>query len=58
MKTQIDIIAVERIEGCGILVTFSDGTVAAYITEELRALRPYRESADGTVLHGCSEAFN
>jgi hypothetical protein len=27
----------------GLLVTFSDGTVGAYVVEELLELRPYRE---------------
>jgi hypothetical protein len=52
MKAPIDILDVERIEGCGILVTFSDGTLAAYVTEELRALRPYRAPADGDARDG------
>ncbi len=31
----------------GIFVTFSDGTVAGYVVEELVALRPAREQAPG-----------
>jgi hypothetical protein len=30
----------------GIIVTFSDGTVGAYVVEELLNLRPYREPED------------
>jgi hypothetical protein len=45
MNSPVDIVAVARIAGCGIVVTFSDGTSAAYPSEELEALRPYREPA-------------
>ena len=41
----LNITDVEIIQGCGIVVTFSDGTVASYAPEELAALRPYREQA-------------
>ena len=39
----IDILEVECIEGCGLIVRFTDGTYAAYTPEELKELRPYRE---------------
>jgi hypothetical protein len=54
MRRPIDVVAVERIEGCGITVTFSDGTCASYPAEELEALRPYREQASerGTAAPG------
>jgi hypothetical protein len=40
----IRILDVEREQDAdGLIVTFSDGTTAGYITEELLALRPFRE---------------
>ena len=35
--------AVELEGDDGLIVTFSDGTTTAYVTEELLALRPHRE---------------
>jgi len=46
MDRPIDIVEVERVEGCGIIVTFSDGTLACFASEELEALRPYREPVE------------
>ena len=43
MERAIAIIAVDADGADGILVTFSDGTVAGYVVEELLALRPQRE---------------
>jgi hypothetical protein len=43
MSSEIEIVHVEREELDGIIVTFSDGTVGAYVVEELLELRPYRE---------------
>jgi hypothetical protein len=43
MFTQILIVAVERDGDDGLVVTFSDGTTAGYVTEELLELRPGRE---------------
>ena len=43
MSRPLDIVDVEIIRGCGIIVTFSDGTAASYPSEELTELRPYRE---------------
>jgi hypothetical protein len=40
----IQILTVERDGEDGLLVTFSDGTAAGYVTEELLELRPFRES--------------
>jgi hypothetical protein len=37
------ILTVERDGGGGLIVTFSDGTTAGYVTEELLELRPSRE---------------
>jgi DUF971 family protein len=39
----IHIVSVEQDGEYGILVTFSDGTTAGYIAEELLELRPSRE---------------
>ena len=43
MAEPIQILTVERDGGDGLLVTFSDGTIAGYVTEELLELRPFRE---------------
>jgi hypothetical protein len=43
MPETLNIIDVEIIRGSGIIVTFSDHTVAIYSPEELAALRPHRE---------------
>lgn len=40
---QIRILTVERDSDDGLIVTFSDGTTAAYVVEELLELRPGRE---------------
>jgi hypothetical protein len=42
----IQIIEVEIDAPDGIIVTFSDGTVGAYVAEELLELRPHRELAE------------
>jgi hypothetical protein len=39
----IQILAVERDGQDGLLVKFSDGTIAGYVAEELLELRPFRE---------------
>ena len=49
MDNEMDVLSVERVKHerrCGIIVIFSDGTVARYPPEELAELRPYRELAD------------
>jgi hypothetical protein len=43
LDTNINIRKVEKDHEDGILVTFSDGTTAGYIVEELLMLRPLRE---------------
>ncbi len=43
MVNPIKILTVEQDGADGVLVTFSDGTSAGYVVEELLALRPYRE---------------
>jgi hypothetical protein len=45
MAEPIRILTVEREDEDGLLVTFSDGTTAGYVTEELLELRPHREPA-------------
>ena len=43
MDAEICLLTVE-LDGCdGLIVTFSDGTTAGYVVEELLALRPLRE---------------
>jgi hypothetical protein len=42
MASPITIQSVNLEEDYGIIVTFSDGTTAAYTVEELLELRPYR----------------
>lgn len=39
----IEIVKVEQEGSEGMLVTFSDGTIAGYVIEELLELRPIRE---------------
>jgi len=46
----IHIVSVEQDGEFGILVTFSDGTTAGYIAEELLELRPSREHVKRTQL--------
>jgi hypothetical protein len=43
MAEPIRILTVELEDGDGLLVTFSDGTTAGYVTDELLELRPFRE---------------
>jgi hypothetical protein len=43
MTEPIRILTVERDGDDGLLVTFSDGTIAGYVAEELLELRPHRE---------------
>ncbi len=40
------ILSAQRDDGDGLIVTFSDGTTAGYVAEELLELRPYRESVE------------
>jgi hypothetical protein len=44
MTEPTHILSAERDDGDGLIVTFSDGTTAGYVVEELLELRPYRES--------------
>jgi hypothetical protein len=43
MAEPIRILNVEREDEDGLIVTFSDGPTAGYVTEELLELRPFRE---------------
>ena len=43
MFEPIQILTAERDGEDGLLVTFSDGTIAGYVAEELLELRPFRE---------------
>jgi hypothetical protein len=43
---QIQIVKAEMDSNDGILVTYSDGTIAGYVVEELIELRPHREPAE------------
>jgi hypothetical protein len=43
MGELIQILTVERDGQDGLLVTFSDGTIAGYVAEELLELRTFRE---------------
>ena len=49
MAEQMHILKVEMDGEDGVLVTFSDGTYAGYIVEELLAQRPLREHVQVTV---------
>ena len=43
MAEEIHILSVERDGEDGLIMTFSDGTLAGYVVEELLSLRPIRE---------------
>ena len=42
---EVEITKVEQDGQDGILITFSDGTIAGYVVEELLELRPFREES-------------
>jgi hypothetical protein len=46
MPEAIQILTVEKDDGDGLITTFSDGTTAGYVAEELLELRPKRELTD------------
>jgi hypothetical protein len=50
MVELIQILTVERDGEDGLFVTFSDGTTAGYVAEELLELRPFREPTAQSVL--------
>jgi hypothetical protein len=43
MSEAVEILTVEKDDGDGFIATFSDGTTAGYVAEELLGLRPQRE---------------
>ena len=43
MRGLIEILTVAKDDGDGVIATFSDGTTAGYVAEELLELRPKRE---------------
>jgi hypothetical protein len=43
MAEPIRVLTIEKDDGGGLIVTFSDGTTAGYVAEELLELRPHRE---------------
>ena len=43
MSDETHILKVENDSHDGLIVTFSDGTTAGYVVEELLSLRPHRE---------------
>ena len=49
MAEQIRILNVERDGEDGLILIFSDGTTAGYITEELLELRPFREPVESAL---------
>jgi hypothetical protein len=48
MNSEIQILAAELDRLDGLLVTFSDGTTAGYVVEELLELRPVRERSENS----------
>jgi hypothetical protein len=52
----ISIIKMEMDERDGIIVTFSDGTTAGYVVEELLELRPIRERIPSPRRHRDTQA--
>jgi len=52
MKDETLILKVEKDGDDGLIVTFSDGTTAGYVVEELLLLRPKREPAEEPLEQG------
>jgi hypothetical protein len=46
MPDSIQILTVEKDDGDGLIATFTDGTTAGFVAEELLKLRPERELTD------------
>jgi hypothetical protein len=46
MHDSTQILTVEKDDGDGLIATFTDGTTAGYVAEELLKLRPERELTD------------
>jgi hypothetical protein len=51
MEGRVRLLAVELDGDDGLVVTFSDGTIGAYVAEELLELRPYRERPKSKKVH-------
>jgi len=51
MEHGVRLLAVELDGDDGLVVTFSDGTIGAYVAEELLELRPYRERPGNKKIH-------
>ena len=51
MEDRVRLLAVELDGDDGLVVTFSDGTIGAYVAEELLELRPYRERSRNRKVH-------
>jgi hypothetical protein len=50
MTDSVKMLTVKRDDGDGLFVTFSDGTCAGYVAEELLNLRPNREATSEQVI--------
>lgn len=50
MTDPIKILTAKRDDGDGLFVTFSDGTCAGYVAEEMLNLRPNREATSKQVV--------
>jgi hypothetical protein len=48
MTSEVQILSAERDGEDGLIVMFSDGTIGAYVVEELLTLRPFREQVQGS----------
>lgn len=46
MVNPITILAVQKEDPDGLILTFSDGTTAAYLVDEMLELRPHREPTE------------
>jgi hypothetical protein len=55
MAEPIGVLTVEPDGEDGLIVTFSDGTTAGYVAEELLELRPFREPTAASRLHTASD---
>jgi hypothetical protein len=54
MPDETHIVKVEKDSHDGLIVTFSDGTTAGYVVEELLMLRPLREAVKEPVDSDCT----
>ena len=58
VSSKIGILRAEVDGEDGVIVTFSDGTIGAYVAEELLELRPIRERVDEQDERGSSHAWD